>query len=160
MPGAQARNESKMDVRPHPDEARDWLAYTDPLGRYVLRVPRTWKAEEESTERTRVREPGSRAELTISYLAEDCAVAQSKLRGRRLNYYLVREMTRSIAGQEASTFEFRDTVSNTREFRALIPAERGCCELKWTRSEGMPGKELEATLETMLGTLEFVSKKG
>jgi hypothetical protein len=148
-----------MDGRPHPEATKDWLNYADPEGRYVLRYPHDWKVQQESADRTAVKEQGSRAELAISYLAEDCAVAQSRQRGRRLNYYFIREFTRSIAGRETLTLEFRDTISNQREFRALIPAERGCCELKWTRSEGAQGMECEAVLETMLATLEFVSSK-
>ena len=147
-----------MEEDSHVDTAKDWLAYDDPEGRYVLRFPHEWKVQRESADRTVIKEPGSRAEFAISYLAEDCTVAQSMLRGRRLNYYFLREFTRSIAGREALTLEFRDTISNIREFRALFPAERGCCELKWTRSEGSEGLEFESTLETMLSTFDFVSK--
>ncbi len=148
-----------MDDHPQLEAAKDWLVCADPQGRYILRFPHEWKVHRESADRTVVKEPGSRAEIAISYLAEDCAVAQSMLRGRRLNYYFIREFTRSIAGREALTLEFRDTISNVREFRALFPAERGCCELKWARSEGSQGLEFESTLETMLTTFEFASKK-
>ena len=148
-----------MEEHSFPDAAKDWLVYADPQGRYVLRFPQGWKVQRESADRTVVKQQSSGAEFAINYLAEDCAVAQSKLRGRRLNYYFIREFTRSIAGREALTLEFRDTISNIREFRALFPAEGGCCEQKWTRSEGSQGLEFESTLETMLATFEFVSKK-
>jgi hypothetical protein len=148
-----------MEEHSHLGAAKGWLTYDDPQGRYALRFPHEWEVQRDTADRTVIKEPGSRAEFLISYLAEDCAVAQSKLRGRRLNYYFLREFTRSIAGREALTLEFRDTVSNVREFRALFPAERGCCELKWTRAEGSQGIEFESTLETMLSTFDFVSKK-
>src|SRR5229473_1876026 len=141
-----------MDEHSHLEAAKDWPIYADPQGRYVLRHPHDWMVHRESAERTVVKEQGSRAEFAISYLAEDCAVAQSMLRGRRLNYYFIREFTRSIAGREALTLEFRDTISNVREFRALFPAERGCCELKWARSAASHCTDFQPAAQTILPT--------
>src|SRR5258708_8365318 len=100
-----------MDDHPQLEAAKDWLVCADPQGRYILRFPHEWKVHRESADRTVVKEPGSRAEIAISYLAEDCAVAQSMLRGRRLNYCFIPQFTPSISGPEPLTPHFTHTTT-------------------------------------------------
>jgi hypothetical protein len=90
------------------------------------------------------------AEFSIQYHDGDCAEAQTAARQRRLNYYLVGTATRPVAGHEADILEFWDTIANRRDFRALVPAGRGCFELQWTHSGRSEGRNLEGTLDRML----------
>jgi hypothetical protein len=153
-----------MDVARHkslvpPQGAKESLTYQDPQRRFVLQLPQGWKIQKDTPDRTVIKEQRSLAELAVSYLAEDCAVAQSKLRARRLNYYFIREFTRTIADREALVFEFRDTITNVREFHAFLPVDKVCCELKWTRPESSQGPEFDPTLEEILSTFRFGPNK-
>jgi hypothetical protein len=139
--------------------AEHWPAYADPAGRYRVRHPPDWTLVSESADRTVIQDPGSRAVLSIEYSARDCAVAESELRQRRLNFYLIREFSREIGGRHARIFEFRDTISNSIEFRTFLPAEGACCELKWTRPAGSDGHNFESTQEAMLSTFDFLTNR-
>lgn len=134
----------------------DWPPYADPAGRYSVRRPPDWTVTNASADRTVLQDRGLRAQFAVEYSARDCAAAESELRERRLNYYLIREYTRMIGGREARVFEFRDTVANIREFRAFAQLAGVCCELKWTRPAGSPGQEFESTQEAMLFTFDFI----
>lgn len=136
-----------------------WLAFEDPQNRFLLRLPANWKVLSDSPDNFVIQEPNRRAELAIAFLDGDCAAAQNSLRARRLNYYLIREYTRSIGGLETTAFEFKDTISNIREFHAFCRVGRRCCHLRSRRSEGSEGLQLESTLETMLSSFEFTTNK-
>ena len=141
------------------EAAEHWPVYADPEGRYSLRRPTDWTVTRESTERTLIKDPGSRAEIAIEYSIRDCAAAESELRQRRLNFYLVREFTRAVGGREARVFEFRDTISNIKDFRTFLPSGAACCELKWAHSAGPDSERFESTLEAMLSTFDFVTHR-
>src|SRR6266849_473465 len=100
------------------DAFKDWRAYSDPAGRFVVRYPPEWTISGEQPDTVRIQEPGRLAEFSIKYSEIDCITAQSNLRARRLNYYLVREFIRQVARHPANALEFRDTISNRRDFRA------------------------------------------
>ena len=148
-----------MANEPGLEAAEHWPAYADPEGRYSLRRPPDWTVTSESVERIVIKDPGSRAEVAIEYSNRDCAAAESELRQRRLNFYLVREFTRAVGGREAHVFEFRDTISNIKEFRAFLPSEGACCELKWTRPAGSDSERFESTLDAILSTVDFVAHR-
>ncbi|MDQ2945754.1 MAG: hypothetical protein M3Y27_07400 [Acidobacteriota bacterium] len=137
----------------------NWPVYADPEGRYSLRHPTDWTVTIENAELTVIKDPGSLAEIAIEYSNRDCAAAESELRQRRLNFYLVREFTRAVGGREAHVFEFRDTISNIKEFRGFLPSEGACCELKWTRPAGSDSERFESTLEAILSTVDFVTHR-
>jgi hypothetical protein len=131
-------------------EQNDWPTYTDPAGRFVIRYQYDWCVLRQDPDRTIFREPGGMAEFSIQYYDGDCVEAQSAARRRRLNYYLVRTTTSQVAGHEGDILEFRDTIADRRDFRAFVPAGRGCYELQWTHSERSEGHNLKGTLDRML----------
>ena len=139
-------------------EQNDWPAYADPAGRFVIRYQPEWSVLQEP-DRTMIRERSGMAEFSIQYHEGDCGEAQAAARRRRLNYYLVGEATRTVAGHEAVTLEFRDTIAGRRDFRAFVPAGRGCCELQWMHSERSEGRNLEGTLDRMLSTFTTLTDR-
>lgn len=141
------------------EAAEGWPVFEDSQRRFFLRRPPDWDVLSESPDITVVRDKNLFAELTIAFLESDCANAQNTLRARRLNYYFVREFKRSLAGLEVAVLEFRDTISNVREFHVFSPAERRCCHLRWRRSERSEGLKLEPVLETMLSTFRFLTTR-
>jgi hypothetical protein len=133
-------------------EQNDWPTYTDPAGRFVIRYPSDWCVLRQDPDRTIFREPRGMAEFSVQYCDGDCVEAQSAARRRRLNYYLVRATTSRVAGHQGEILEFRDTIADRRDFRAFVPAGRGCYELQWTPSERSEGENLTGTLDRMLST--------
>lgn len=148
-----------MAPKPGFDNAADWPAYADPLGRYSVRYPPGWGVMQESADRVSIREPGIQAELAIEYAARDCGAAEAELRQRRLNYYLVGESSRVIAGRQTAILELRDTVSNRREFCAFVAGPSVCCQLRWTRPAGSSGQNFESIQEAMLSTFDFITHR-
>jgi len=148
-----------MEKQVDSDPAEGWSVFEDPERRFLLRYPAQWRVLIDNPDRTLIQEKSLSAELAIVFFDGDCATSLSALRTKRLNYYLVREFTRPIAGIETTILEFRDTISNVREFHAFLPAERRCCQLRWRRSERPEGLRLEPTLENMLFTFKFLTRK-
>ncbi len=140
-------------------KAKDWPLYADPEGRYSLRYPVGWTATRATGDRAVIAATGSGAEFVIEYSARDCAEAESELRQRRLNYYLVREFTRTVGSHEVRVFELRDTISNLREFRTFVTVEGACCEVRWARPAGSESPNFESAQEAMLSTLDFTSSR-
>lgn len=136
-----------------------WPVFEDAQGRFLLRKPPDWQVLVNSPDDTTVRDSHLLTELFIAFLDSDCAVAQSALRTKRLNYYFVREFQRSITNLQVDVLEFRDTISNFREFHVFLPAERRCCHLRWRRSELSEGFKLEPVLETILSTFKLLTTK-
>jgi hypothetical protein len=131
-------------------DQNDWLNYTDPGGAIRHWMPVRLACLQRGYGKTIIREPGGVAEFSIQYHDGDCAEAQTAARQRRLNYYLVGTATRPVAGHEADILEFWDTIADRRDFRAFVPAGRGCFELQWTHSGRSEGRNLEGTLDRML----------
>ena len=113
-----------MENQRNTGDAQGWLVFEDPQRRFLLCRPPDWQALTTSLDNTTIRDKNLQAELTIAFLDSDCAVAQGAVRAKRLNYYFIREFQRSISGLTVNVLEFKDTISNVREFHVFLPAER------------------------------------
>lgn len=147
-----------MESQHNARDAQGWLVFEDPQHRFLLRRPPDWRVSN-SLDNATIRDKSLQAELTIAFLDSDCAVAQGAVRAKKLNYYFVREFQRSLSGLTVNVLEFKDTISNVREFHVFLPAERRCCHLRWRRSELSEGLKLEPVLETLLSTFKLVTTK-
>src|SRR6266496_26547 len=130
-------------MNPETGSFTEWPAFTDPAGRFALLYPPDWSILNVEPDRTVFQAPGRLTEFSVGFSGRDCEAARAQARARRLNYFLVREFTRHISGQDAVALEFRDTVSNRRDFRAFVPVQGRCCELQWARSEQSEGQKFE-----------------
>lgn len=148
-----------MENQRNSRDPQGWLVFEDPQHRFLLRRPPGWQALATSLDNTTIRDKDLQAELTIAFVDSDCAVAQGAVRAKRLNYYFVREFQRTMSGLTVNVLEFKDTISNVREFHVFLPTERRCCHLRWRRSELSEGLKLEPVLETLLSTFKLVTTK-
>jgi hypothetical protein len=138
--------------------SEDWLEYTDPAGRFLIRRPPTWTTSSDQPDRIVFQAPGRTAEISVHFADHDCETARSEARKRRLNYFLVREFARPIGSLDTGVLEFRDTIAGRRVFQAFLGAEGRCCELRWTLSDRSEGQELESALDKILSTFKLLAK--
>lgn len=133
-----------------------WCTYISVHADYRICYPPGWTVQTPTPDRLVLSHPDTWAQFAISHLPVDCDAARVALRAKpRLNHFLVREFRGTAGQQPAEIFEFRDTIAQMREFRAVLRVESGCYELMWRRSERNGAPDLASTLDTMLSTFGF-----
>jgi hypothetical protein len=133
-----------------------WSSYSNVQSGYRLRCPPGWVVRQEGSDKTVLLCPGpSRSEFLVRLLPADAAPYLVP----HLNIYLLRQYARQIGHHQAIVSEFRDTIMNELETRAVVPVEGKSYEISWCRFGHSGAAELDATLDTLVSNLEFLTEE-
>ncbi len=138
------------------DSVQTWHTFISKRHHYHLRYPPDWVIHDERPDIVCLQSPQPTSQLSVTFRQMDKSRLEAIFRGpSRANLHLIREFRVRLGNEDASAFEFRDSIARVRETRVLSPAPEGCYELQWQRPEYSENSELNAIVDTMLSTFEF-----